>query len=71
MALKHGDDAWSWREYVAASSARAAALRELLVPERPPHVGTLLGNTAEMAMALAAGALGSHVVVGSQHHTAR
>ncbi len=32
--------------------------------ERPPHVGTLLGNTPEMAMALAAGALGGHVVVG-------
>ena len=64
VALRHGDDVWSWREYVDASSARAAALRTLLVPERPLHVGTLLGNTPEMAMALAAGALGGHVVVG-------
>jgi fatty-acyl-CoA synthase len=64
IALKHGDDVWTWREYVAASSGRAGALRDLLHPDPPAHVGTLLGNTPEMAMALAAGALGGHVVVG-------
>jgi fatty-acyl-CoA synthase len=63
-ALRHEDDEWSWWAYVEMSTRRAAALRELLDPGRPPHVGTLLGNTAEMAMALAAGALGGHVVVG-------
>ena len=64
IALKHEDDEWSWRQYVDASMTRAAVVRHLLDPDRPPHVGTLLGNTAEMAMALAAGALGNHVVVG-------
>jgi fatty-acyl-CoA synthase len=64
IALKHEDDVWSWRDYIDASIARAAVVRRLLDSDRPPHVGTLLGNTAEMAMALAAGALGNHVVVG-------
>jgi fatty-acyl-CoA synthase len=40
------------------------ALRTLLDAGRPPHVGVLLDNTAEMAMALSAAALGGHVVVG-------
>jgi fatty-acyl-CoA synthase len=64
IGLKHGDEVWTWPEYVDASSARAAALLDLLDAERPPHVGRLLGNTTEMVMALAAGALGGHVGVG-------
>jgi fatty-acyl-CoA synthase len=39
-------------------------LRSLLDDDRPPHVGVLLDNTAEMAMALSGAALGGHVVVG-------
>ena len=55
---------WTWAEHVHEATARATALRSLLDADRPPHVGVLLDNTAEMAMALSAAALGGHVVVG-------
>ena len=57
------DRAWTWAEHVADATARATALRTLL-DEGPPHVGVLLDNTAEMATALSAAALGGHVIVG-------
>ncbi len=62
--LASRDHTWTWAEHVAESGARAAALRSLLDDDRPPHVGVLLDNTPEMAMALSAAALGGHVVVG-------
>ncbi|RNL60015.1 acyl-CoA synthetase [Nocardioides marmoriginsengisoli] len=62
--LAAGDRRWSWREYVAVARSRAAALRGVLDPARPPHVGVLLENTPEMAFQLAAAGLGGHVVVG-------
>ncbi len=55
---------WTWAQHVAEAGARATALRWMLDPDRPPHVGVLLDNTPEMAMALSAAALGGHVVVG-------
>ena len=58
------DRSWTWAEHVAEAAARARAVRTLLDEERPPHVGVLLDNTAEMATALSAAALGGHVVVG-------
>jgi fatty-acyl-CoA synthase len=64
VALKSGDDVWTWREYVAEASARANLVRSMLDPERPPHVGVLLENTPEMALALASGALAGYVTVG-------
>jgi fatty-acyl-CoA synthase len=63
-ALLFGERQWSWHEYVEESSCRAAALAGLRDPDRPFHVGLLMGNTAEMAMALAAAGLGGFVVVG-------
>jgi fatty-acyl-CoA synthase len=63
-ALLAGDRGWSWREYVATATARAAQLGDLLDPDRPPHVGVLLDNTPEMAFQLAAAGLGGHVLVG-------
>ncbi|MCW2857288.1 MAG: acyl-CoA synthetase [Marmoricola sp.] len=63
-ALRAGSSEWSWREYAAASRGRAAALRGLLDPQRPAHVGVLLENTPEMAFQLAAAGWGGHVVVG-------
>jgi len=63
-ALLAGDRRWSWREYVAAAAGRSGALAGMLDPARPPHVGVLLDNTPEMALQLAAAALGTHVVVG-------
>jgi fatty-acyl-CoA synthase len=63
-ALLAGDRCWSWREYVDIAAGRAATLRGLIDPTRPPHVGVLLDNTPEMAFQLAAAGLGDHVVVG-------
>lgn len=54
----------SWREYVEQAAERARAVAACLDPERPPHLGVLLGNGREMALQLAAAALGGHVLVG-------
>jgi fatty-acyl-CoA synthase len=62
--LKFEDRAWTWREFLAESAARAHVLHELAAGAEPLHVGVLLENTPEMVMALAAGALGGHVTVG-------
>jgi len=62
--LAFDDRTWTWKEYVAASAARAHVLAGLLDAGRPRHVGVLMGNTPEMAMAIAAGAIGGHVTAG-------
>ncbi len=62
--LRFEDRSWTWREYIAESRARAAAISGEADPDRPLHVGVLLQNTPEMAMAIAAGALGGYVTVG-------
>jgi fatty-acyl-CoA synthase len=62
--LAFEDRTWTWRDYVAASAARAHVLGGLLETDRPPHVGVLMENTPEMAMTLAAGAIGGHVTAG-------
>ena len=62
--LRAGDLTWTWRQYVERATERAAWLRTRLDPAKPPHVGVLLDNTPEMAVQLAAAALGGHVVVG-------
>ncbi|MFJ9316481.1 fatty-acid--CoA ligase FadD1 [Pimelobacter simplex] len=64
VGLKHGDDTWTWREVVAGGAARAHVLRDLARPERPLHVGVLLPNSPEMALAITAGAIGGHITVG-------
>ncbi len=64
VGLASRDRTWTWAEHVAEADARARAIRSLLDPDRPPHVGVLLDNTPEMAMALSAAGLGGHVVVG-------
>lgn len=63
-ALLFEDRRWTWREYVEESSRRAAALATLRDGNRPFHVGILLDNTPETAMALAAAGLGGFVAVG-------
>ncbi|GAA4364532.1 fatty-acid--CoA ligase FadD1 [Nocardioides caricicola] len=62
--VRYGDQSWTWREHVAESSAVAAALIGLADPDRPLHVGTLLGNTPDMLRAMAAGALGGYTLCG-------
>jgi len=63
-AVKYGDRVWSWGEHLADASAAAAALIGIADPERPLHVGALLGNTPEMLTAMAAAALGGYVLCG-------
>ena len=63
-ALLTHERTWTWRELVADASARAGAVARLLDPERPPQVGLLMDNTAEMLLGLAAAGLGGHVAVG-------
>ncbi|MGO8941210.1 MAG: fatty-acid--CoA ligase FadD1 [Mycobacterium sp.] len=63
-ALKCGDHVWTWREHLADAARTAAALIGVADPDRPLHVGTLLGNSPEMLTAMAAAALGGYVLCG-------
>ncbi len=62
--VKFGDRVWTWREHVAESSAVASAVLGAADPERPMHVGVLLGNTPDMLRAMAAAGLGGYVLCG-------
>ncbi|OMC47562.1 acyl-CoA synthetase [Mycobacterium sp. IS-2888] len=64
VAVKHGDLQWSWSEYLGKSAARAAALLGAADPQRPMHIGALLGNTPEMLAQMAAAGLGGYVLCG-------
>ncbi len=63
-ALKYGARVWTWREHLADAAATAAALIGVAGPDRPLHVGALLGNTPEMLTAMASAALGGYVLCG-------
>ncbi|MGQ9406687.1 long-chain-fatty-acid--CoA ligase FadD17 [Mycolicibacterium gilvum] len=54
----------SWRNHIREGAALAAALRARLDPNRPPHVGVLLGNTPFFGAVLVAAALSGIVPVG-------
>jgi fatty-acyl-CoA synthase len=64
VAVKYGDDCWTWREHLAEASARASALVTLVDRDRPVHIGVLLGNTPEFLNQMAAAALGGYVLCG-------
>ncbi|MCX6401717.1 MAG: AMP-binding protein [Propionibacteriales bacterium] len=64
VGMRHEDRTWTWREVVAASAARAHVLRARMSADRPAHVGVLMPNSPEMALAIMAGAIGGHVTVG-------
>jgi fatty-acyl-CoA synthase len=64
VAVKHQDLQWSWTQHLAQASARAAALIGAADPQRPMHVGALLGNTPEMLNQMAAAGLGGYVLCG-------
>ena len=59
-----GDEFTSWRDHIAAGAQLAAALRARLDPERPPHIGVLLGNTPFFSSVLVAAGLTGLVPVG-------
>ena len=63
-AVKYGDRVWTWREHLTDAAHQAAALIALADPQRPLHVGTLLGNTPQMLVAMAAAGLGGYVLCG-------
>lgn len=54
----------SWRNHIQDGADLAAALRSRLDPDRPPHVGVLLGNSPFFCTVLVAAALGGLVPVG-------
>ncbi|MEZ0351254.1 fatty-acid--CoA ligase FadD1 [Mycobacterium sp. pR1184] len=64
VAVKHRDLQWSWAEHLQQATARAAALIGAADPQRPLHVGALLGNTPEMVNQMAAAGLGGYVLCG-------
>jgi fatty-acyl-CoA synthase len=59
--LLAGDLRWSWRTVVGEAAARAHVLATL---RGDGHVGVLMENTPEMALAITAGAVGGHVTAG-------
>ena len=64
VGVRYGDMSWTWREHVAEAAAEAAAVIAVADPDRPLHVGVLLGNTPDMVRAMDAAALGGYVLVG-------
>ncbi len=64
VGVRYGDFTWTWREHVAEAAGEASAVIDAVDPQRPMHVGVLLGNTPDMLRAMAAAALGGYVLVG-------
>ncbi len=64
VAMRHGDRTWTWREHLAEAAAEASALIARADPDRPMHVGALLGNSPAMLRSMAAAALGGYVLCG-------
>jgi fatty-acyl-CoA synthase len=64
VAVKYGERSWTWREHLGEAAAQAAALISAADPQRPLHVGVLLGNTPDVLTALAAAGLGGYVLCG-------
>ncbi len=64
VAVKHRALQWSWSQYLAGAAQRAAALISAADPNRPMHVGVLLGNNPEMLAQMAAAGLGGYVLCG-------
>jgi fatty-acyl-CoA synthase len=64
VAIKYGDQRWTWREHLRDASARAAALLALADRSKPVHIGVLLGNAPEFLHQMAAAGLGGYVLCG-------
>jgi fatty-acyl-CoA synthase len=55
---------YSWDEVVSESAVRASILNELLVADRPPHIGILLENTPDYLFWIGGAALIGACIVG-------
>lgn len=64
VAVRHGDQTWTWREHLREAAAEASALLSVIESAQPLHVGALLGNSPAMLRSLAAAALGGYVLCG-------
>ena len=64
VALKLGDETWTYRQLVGEASRRARLFEELRDDARPPHIAVLLSNVPDYLFWLAAAALSRGVVVG-------
>ncbi len=64
VALRFADQSWTYRDWVACCSDRAALWTSLRDEQRPAHIGILLDNVAEFTMWLGAAALTGATVVG-------
>ena len=62
--VHEGDSFVSWSEHITAGAQVGAALRARLDPQRPGHVGVLLGNTTFFSSLLVAAGLTGLVPVG-------
>ncbi|RMI27739.1 AMP-binding protein [Nocardia stercoris] len=62
-ALLSGDEAWTWREFVAQARIRAAVLQRLRRPG-PWHVGVLMDNEPEYLFLVAGAALCGATIIG-------
>jgi len=61
----HDEDSFvSWRSHIQNAANLATTLQARLDPNRPPHVGLMLGNTPFFSTVLVAGALSGVVPVG-------
>lgn len=63
-ALVFEDRTWLWDDVVTESIARAHLLTELLDPDRPLHVGVLMGNRPDYVFTLFGASLIGATVVG-------
>ena len=64
LGLKYEGTQWTWREHLRDVSAQAAALLGIADPNRPLHIGALLGNTPDMLTQMAAAGLAGYVLCG-------
>lgn len=62
----HADDGSysTWRQHIQDGADLAATLRARLDPDKPPHIGVLLGNTPLFSTLLVAAGLSGLVLVG-------
>jgi fatty-acyl-CoA synthase len=64
LAVTYEGRHWTWRQHLDEAEAHAATLLSIADPDRPLHVGVLLGNTPGMLTAMAAAGLGGYVLCG-------